>query len=308
MNSRSLQRPVYATGTNIRNGNQSIISFEYAPLGTGWSVFYQGESIPVCAHTLRHHQERQLMLSCLAVQGERERVVKPEHVFAALYLADIHDVTIILNDNICPRFDHGLAGLVRALRANSEPAAPLTAYYRFAAGRDPFVYRGSDTEGLDHVVFRAGKGVKLWYQTGLPERPVTEQQIVVDLQREEDRAKLANTRSPFPLPPGDIEEILEHARILHGVTPENTLLVCKEEVLNPNGDPNEFAHHKGDDFLGTFRASVGPFTDVHIEVQRSGHRNDLVAIKRALDAGYFERVELTPPEGTPRVARAPAWT
>lgn len=195
--------------------------------------------------------------------GAGDTVGMVEHLMAAFAIASLDNAILEIEGPELPILDGSAAPYVEAIeKAGVVALAALRPEIRIVA---PFDFR--DGPRLLRAEPHDGRLIDIAIEFDDP--AIGAQSLTLDLDRPEDRRRLAQARTFCRL--ADVEA-MRRAGLSLGGSLDNAIVVDGGRILNPEGlrDPSEFALHKTLDLVGDLRLAGWPIIG-KISAQRPGH-------------------------------------
>jgi len=301
MNQVTISEPVTVSGVNVFNGKKSYAVFHPSEDNSGLSFIVNGESIPVNIDKARNYKSWRALrfASCIAIDGERERAIKVEHLLSAIYALGIDNLAIELSDGVVPRQNNSVSeivGTVAPLRIEGNVSRKYLTVKDGSSLEDRTVVRKGR---LDKLSVHQAKGFWVSYDVYFPHKVIGEQHYELELTAQNYMNEIMKSRGIFFLPFGSRFLIDSFLKNLHGITDSNALFIgskSDETFANtayPEGiyGKEEFVRHKVLDAIGAIALTGKRFKDTEFRFDKTGHAFDIYALKTLMQRGCFESVE-----------------
>jgi len=282
----TLDDKVELEGVNVLTGKKSRMVIY--PRSKGGFIFgINGESIPATLDNayLARPLKTLGLAHCIGLRGNKEKVIKVEHVLSALYGMGIdHAYINVSKDGVVPRFDFGVKEIV-------DQITPVS------VGSKRTMYTLSDElDDIDYVSLKGDSlqvhpsdGFNLEYHAEFPHKAVGSQYHGMEVTPENYKNEIMEARAILFLPFGS-RFLIDSMSSIHGATDKNALLIGSREdeqyanTWNGSGSYNgdEFVRHKVMDAIGALALTGKRFSDVCFSFSKTGHEFDMEALR------YFE--------------------
>jgi UDP-3-O-[3-hydroxymyristoyl] N-acetylglucosamine deacetylase/3-hydroxyacyl-[acyl-carrier-protein] dehydratase len=271
MSRRTIGRPITLEGVGLHLGVPVRLTFQPAPSGHG-IVFRRSDlpgapSIPArVEHALLTERRTQLGMDPVSVHTV-------EHVLAAIYGADVHDLLIDLDGPEPPIMDGSAAPFVEAIRSAGRvdhggvvPALTLRGPVRFVDGESSYEAWPSQRLELDVSI-------------DFPHPLIGRQQGRYCVSAEAFAKELAPART-F----GFVREVesLRAAGLIRGASTANAVVLDETSVVDTTLRwPDEFLRHKALDVVGDL-ALAGARIRARIVAKKPSHRGTVQLLRAML--------------------------
>ncbi|HSB53156.1 MAG TPA: UDP-3-O-acyl-N-acetylglucosamine deacetylase [Gemmatimonadales bacterium] len=272
---RTVARPAELSGTGLHTGASVRLRVEPARAGTGVRFVrgdLGGREIPagLAAVTLTDRRT--------TLRTGAERIDTVEHLLAAVYAAELHDLRILLDGPEVPILDGSFAPFVALL----EEAGVTEQEGRV---RQLWIDRPLEVEdGTARYEVRPATGLTLDLTLEYAEPVIGRQRVRFDASRETFQREIAPARTFGFL---DEVEPLRQRGLLAGASAGCAMVLSPVAVLNtvPRW-PDEFARHKLGDLLGDL-SLLEARLNLEIVAQRPSHRGNLTCGRALARAARF---------------------
>lgn len=272
---RTVARPAELSGTGLHTGASVRLRVEPARAGTGVRFVrgdLGGREIPagLAAVTLTDRRT--------TLRTGAERIDTVEHLLAAVYAAELHDLRILLDGPEVPILDGSFAPFVALL----EEAGVTEQEGRV---RQLWIDRPLEVEdGTARYEVRPATGLALDLTLEYAEPVIGRQRVRFGASRETFQREIAPARTFGFL---DEVEPLRQRGLLAGASAGCAMVLSPVAVLNtvPRW-PDEFARHKLGDLLGDL-SLLEARLNLEIVAQRPSHRGNLTCGRALARAARF---------------------
>ncbi|HLC46631.1 MAG TPA: UDP-3-O-acyl-N-acetylglucosamine deacetylase [Candidatus Nanoarchaeia archaeon] len=313
----TLKEDVTIEGINVLNGRPNKAILHPANDDSGLAFLVDNSRIPAAlnnAFNARHCGSS--MIGLKNHDAFRRDVIKAEHMLSALYALGIDNAVIELSDDICPRLDHGVSGIIDKLLPMRIEGSRAKRFLTCRKPENDDLY-WTEKEGISEITIKPATGMHISYTAEYPHKAIGGQQWEGEITEHSYRKHLSHCRSPFFLPLGLRTPVgaylfLEMLSDFHGVRRSNSLIIGSRSnkryidnktVLNDTkyGSSEvsryvreEFVRHKALDFIGALALLGKPFADISFNVVKSGHDFDIRALRRFYSKRRFIGFEDAP--------------
>ncbi|MFC1753585.1 UDP-3-O-acyl-N-acetylglucosamine deacetylase [Thermoproteota archaeon] len=289
-------------GVNVFNGKESYVQFHPAEDDTGLIFRVNGESIPADIDRAVHYKiPRSLgIASCIAVNGEKEKAIKVEHLLSAIYALGIDNMIIELSDNVCPRQDNAATEVIEALQDLRKQGTAERVYLSVKKDLDESKRTVSDDKLEDRLLVKPDDCFIVDYTASFPHKAIGDQHHRFCFSEENYKDEIMKARGIFFLPLGSRYFIdSSFFKRFHGVTDRNALLIGSPDETSYLNDftpewgygRDEFVRHKILDVIGTLALIGNYFKYTKFQFDKTGHKFDLYALKTLIQRDCFEVYE-----------------
>lgn len=268
---RTLKKEAHFSGIGIHTGRLVSISFVPAPVGTG-IVFKRVDlkEQPIIPATADYVTETSRSTS---IGFENVRIHTVEHVLAAVYANEIHNLIIEVT-NIEPPVGNGSSDIFVEMIENAG-IVEQNADEEVLSIDEPIFF----SEKEIHLVALPHDGFKISYTVNYPETPAIRSQYQsFTITSSTFKDEIASCRT-FAL----YEEVsmLMDKGLIKGGSLDNAVIVKDEAIFSKGGlfFPDEMVRHKILDLIGDLTL-VGSRLNAHIIAIRSGHAANVSLAKK----------------------------
>lgn len=270
---RTIARPAEISGVGLHSGAEVTLRIEPGVPGQGIIFERRDLSRRRVAATLEAvaATERRTTLRVGA-----ERVDTVEHLLAAVYAAEIDDLTIGLDGPEVPILDGSFAPFVELLAE--------AGVVELTGRRVSLQLHGSVevTEGEARYHLSPARGLSVDLTLDYVEPVIGRQRVTWDIDRDIFQREIGPART-F----GFLEEVepLKQRGLLGGATMDCAMVLSPVAVLNTTPRwPDEFARHKVGDLVGDL-ALLGARLQCRVVAHRPSHRGNLACARALRRAG-----------------------
>lgn len=282
MRQRTIAEKVSCTGTGLHSGEPVQLTLRPARADSG-IVFVRTDLDPRFEIPARAAWIASTRLATTLCRGD-VAVGTVEHLLAALFGLEIDNVRVEIDGPELPAMEGSAASFVYLLRSAG-------VFRQRESRRTLQLRRGIEVrEGSRRIGIEPARALEVRYSIDFDHPAIRRQEISLDsLDPGRFEREIAGARTFGFL--GDVDE-LRDAGFARGASLDNTVVLDRERVLNPDGLrwPDEFVRHKVLDLFGDL-ALLGARIAGRIRAVRAGHSLHQKLVAAILDTPDAWRVD-----------------
>lgn len=263
---RTLKGPIACTGTGLHSGRKVAMQLLPAPPNHG--IVFRRRDVAGAAGVLKadFRAVRDTRMCSMLANDAGTRIGTIEHLMAALYGAEIDNLTVELDADEVPVMDGSASPFLFLIdcAGTIEQAAPRRAIevLRTVAVED----------GDARIELSPARGFSAEFEIDFDSAAIGRQEMRLALDADAFRAEIARART-F----GFEHEVasLRAMGLARGGSLDNAVVISGERILNEDGlrYEDEFVRHKILDLVGDLYLAGAPIR-THVRARRTGHRHN----------------------------------